>query len=505
MHTLLAAANRFLENQVAARTEELHQQNQALQRLNAEVQAARSEAESATRAKSQFLANMSHELRTPLNAILGYAQILERDGGLTERQRRGLTTIERSGTHLLALINDVLDLSRIEASKFTLEVQPVALAPFIDGIVDIIRVKADEKLLQFVSILEADLPAAVLCDEKRLRQVLLNLLGNAVKFTQAGKVSLRVQGRPHTVEGEARLRFTVQDSGVGMSTEELQRIFQPFEQAGDMARRASGTGLGLAISAQLVNLMGGHIAVQSQPGEGSLFWFELALPLAAGAAGVHAAPVIAGYEGVRRSVLVVDDQEANRAMLVDLLEGLGFVTWEATDGQSALDRLQRGLPDLIITDIAMPAIDGLALTRRVRAAPAWRHVPVIAVSASVSQSGEAASLEAGANAFLPKPLNQPALLDQIGACLSLRWITGVPAPVEAPTDAPMLAPPPAEIEQLYALAMKGNMRNIHRFAAELGARDPRYRPFAARLQVLADSYQSRAILALAQHHLGTPT
>lgn len=509
MHTLLAAANRFLENQVEARTEALRQQNEQLQRLNAEVQAARAEAESATHAKSQFLANMSHELRTPLNAILGYAQILDRDGNLSERQQRGITTIERSGSHLLALINDVLDLSRIEAAKFTLEPYPVLLSAFIDGIGDIIRVKAEEKLLRFVCILEPGLPAAVLCDEKRLRQVLLNLLGNAIKFTASGQVSLRVQPCPHDVGNEARLRFTVHDSGVGMTREELTRIFQPFEQAGDVARRASGTGLGLAISAQIVTLMGGHIDVQSLPGEGSRFWFELVLPLAAGTAASHDRPVITGYDGARRSVLVIDDQDGNRAMLADLLEGLGFATWEAIDGESGLDTMRRELPELVITDIAMPGIDGLELIRRVRADPVLRQIPVIAVSASISLAGEAACLDAGANAFLPKPIDQPALLERIGALLGLRWLTGPAAaphdPNEAPTDAPLLAPPPADIEQLYALAMTGNMRSIHRFATELGARDPRYRPFAARLQALADGYQSRAILALAQHHLGMPS
>jgi signal transduction histidine kinase/ActR/RegA family two-component response regulator len=506
MHALLAAANRFLENQVEARTEALRQQNGQLQRLNAEVQAARAEAESATQAKSQFLANMSHELRTPLNAILGYAQILDRDGGLTERQRRGITTIERSGSHLLALINDVLDLSRIEAAKFTLEPQPVMLAAFIDGIGDIIRVKAEEKLLRFVCAVDPELPAAVLCDEKRLRQVLLNLLGNAVKFTQSGQVSLRVQHCPHDDAGATRLRFTVQDSGVGMTAEELTRIFQPFEQAGDVARRASGTGLGLAISAQIVALMGGRIDVHSVPDQGSRFWFELVLPLADGIAAPHAAPVITGYEGARRSVLLIDDQDGNRAMLSDLLEGLGFVTWEAVDGQSGLDSMRRDVPDLVITDIAMPGIDGLELIRTVRSDPALRSLPIIAVSASISLAGEAASLEAGATAFLPKPIDQPALLERIGDCLRLRWTTGVAAaPAGAPTDAPMLAPPPADIEQLYALAMTGNMRSIHRFATELGARDARYRPFAARLQALADGYQSRAILALAQHHLGLPS
>ncbi|SFU45257.1 ATP-binding protein [Pseudoduganella namucuonensis] len=501
MEALLASADRFLENQVAARTDSLRQQNLELQRLNAEVQSARREAESATQAKSQFLANMSHELRTPLNAILGYAQILMREHTLSERQRRGVATIERSGAHLLALINDVLDLSKIEARKFTLAPHAVNLAAFVEEIGDLVRVKAEEKQLRFTCQADAGLPRAVLLDEKRLRQVLLNLLGNAIKFTEAGQVGFRVELLERD-ERAARLRFTVEDSGVGMRPAELVRVFRPFEQAGDAARRAGGTGLGLAISAQIVQMMDSRIEVRSQPGAGSRFWFDLAPPLArAEARPARGAPAIVGYHGPRRSILIVDDLEPNRAMLADLLDGLGFVTRLARDGVEGLASAQRDMPDLILTDIAMPRMDGMEAIRRLRALPRFAGLPIIAVSASVSQTDEAASLVAGANAFLAKPINQEALLRKIGEYLGLRWVMDeTPAPGGA-EPAPLLPPPPADIERLHALAMAGNMRSIRDYAAELGERDPRYRPFADKLRLLAEGYQSRALLELASHHL----
>ncbi|CAN7651895.1 ATP-binding protein [Pseudoduganella sp. LjRoot289] len=509
MRALLASANHFLENQVAARTDSLRQQNDELQRLNAAVQSARRDAESATHAKSQFLANMSHELRTPLNAILGYAQILARDAALSERQRRGVVTIERSGAHLLALINDVLDLAKIEASRFSLAPHAVNLAAFVDEIGDIIRVKAEEKQLRFSCHADAGLPGAVLLDEKRLRQVLLNLLGNAIKFTTDGQVSLRLE-LLGLAGDSARLRFCVEDSGVGMLPDELARVFQPFEQAGDAARRAGGTGLGLAISAQIMQMMGSAVEVHSEPGAGSRFWFDLALPLAdAGTRPAPAEAAIAGYEGRRRTILIVDDLEANRAMLADLLGGLGFTTRLARDGQECLDCVRDEMPDLVITDIAMPGMDGTEATRRLRAQPRYARLPIIAVSASVSQSDETASLGAGANAFLAKPIHQEMLLRKVGEYLELDWRLA-PAPPPAPEPALAggtfpLPPPPAELEHLHALALAGNMRNIRQYAAELAGSDPRYRPFADRLRQLAESYQSRALLELARHYLDHST
>jgi signal transduction histidine kinase/CheY-like chemotaxis protein len=465
-------------------------------------EAALAEAVGLARQRSNFLAQMSHELRTPLNAIIGYAQLLRRDRHqLTERQAAGLATIHESGQHLLTLINDILDLARVEAGKMVLHPAAVDLGAFLRVVVDIMRVKAEEKGLSFSYELAADLPPVVTIDETRLRQVLLNLLGNAVKFTDRGAIALRVLEAP-AVEGSAalRLRFEVADSGIGMSAQQRGRLFHPFEQVADKPRREGGTGLGLAISRQLVRLMGGDIAVASEPGKGSTFWFEIPAPAAAGSPTIQPSQhAIVGYEGERKRLLIVDDVPQNRAMLMELLHAVGFIVAGAENGLECLVLLDSFRPDLIVMDVMMPIIDGNETTRRIRRMPAWGKIPIIAVTAGASQEDEARCRDAGADAFLAKPVEHDVLLRTIGLQLSLHWVIGEPPPQalnpDDGEDAALVAPPAQEIEALWQLARLGNMRKIRDRADYLRSLDPAYAPFANRLHALAQGYHSKGLAA----------
>lgn len=399
--------------------------NAELQKANDDLRAAMERAEVANRAKSAFLASMSHELRTPLNAILGYTQILKRDKTLTVPQQTGISTIQQGGQHLLALINDVLDLSRVDAGKMEFHPKPVRLGDLLSVVADIMRVRAEQKHLHFELELAQDLPQAVSVDETRLRQVLLNLLGNALKFTDRGKVRLRVAQLPaEQGQGDdvARLRFEVTDEGVGIAVDQQDAIFRPFEQVGDASRRAGGTGLGLAISRQLVNLMGGTLQVESVLGKGSRFWFDVPLKVV-GVPGAKASKehIATGYVGPRKTILVVDDVATNRALLRDLLGSLGFRTVEAESGSSALMQTQAVRPDMVLLDMVMPGMDGIETTRRLRADARTADTPVLMISASSTPEEEERSLDVGANAFLAKPVNENDLLREIGAQLKLEW------------------------------------------------------------------------------------
>lgn len=485
--------------------------------VEAARESALAEAERLARLRSEFLAQMSHELRTPLNAILGYAQILQRDEPLTVRQARGLATIHESGQHLLALINDILDLSRIGASKLELYPADIELATFLRTVSDIIRVKADEKGLWFIYEGSADLPATVRVDDKRLRQVLLNLLGNAVKFTDRGHITLRVQPVPvrtlaeHAAENEraendthrVRLLFEVEDSGIGMTKEQVERIFDPFEQVADVERRRGGAGLGLAISRQLVRLMGGDIRVRSAAGKGSIFSFEVDLPVDAGQPDIWRTQRVAiGYTGPRRKILIVDDVPQSRAMLMDFMATLGFDVVDATNGQEAIDQARRVRPDLIVMDIAMPIMDGIEATRTIRGSPELAKIPILIASASPTSEYESRSHAAGASAFVSKPIDQERLLEAIGEHLAVEWIyEEIAEQPEAATRGggdEMVIPPREELDVLHRLALAGNMRDIGDRANYLKDSDPRYGPFAQRLHSLVQRYQSEAILALVE-------
>jgi len=480
-----------------------------LEEQTVEAENARETSEQASRAKSEFMANMSHEFRTPLNGILGYAQILKRDSHLTDAQRDGLSAINESGIHLLNLINDVLDLSKIEAQKMDLYEIDFNFTNFLQGVVGIAQVQAEKEGLAFSFQRLTPMPRGIRADDKRLRQVLINLLGNAVKFTDQGKVILRVS----VVDGAgdeniSRVRFEVEDTGIGIQAGQLEKVFLPFEQVGEKNSDTEGTGLGLAISQQLVEMMGGKLHVKSEIDQGSTFWFEIDLKQAQGEVQEDHVDLrlIADYKGERVKVLVVDDKPHNCTFLVSLLKPLGFNVFEAINGAEAVAQAHDLHPDVILMDLVMPVKNGFEATQEIRQNPAMNDVVIIALSASVFNEHRRRSMTAGCDVFIPKPINTEELLKQIQIRLGLEWIykdsddTGDDWG-EKLAEQPVVPPPLEEIQVLYDLAMKGDMVGLESRAAHLGQMGDEFRPFAGKLRQLAKDFEDEQILTMIESYM----
>lgn len=395
----------------------------------------------ASSAKSAFLANMSHELRTPLNGVLGFAQLLARRKNRDAEDQEGLAVIMKSGEHLLGLINDVLSLSKIEAGRVTLEQAPFDLLKLVKDAEDVLQMKAREKGLHLRTRVDSEVPSLVDGDEGRIRQILLNLIGNAIKFTADGEVVLHVRWK------EGRAEFDVRDTGVGIAAEELPRLFEPFVQTDSGHRSKEGTGLGLALSRDLARLMGGDITVTSTVGEGSCFHVVIHLPEAT-------ADSIAPVRETRRvaslakgqippRVLVVDDISVNRVVLTRLLRSVGFDVSEAANGHEALNLWEHWRPQLIWMDKWMPGIDGLEVTRRIRAAEKREHAPrtpIIALSASALEQERGEILGAGCDDFVAKPFREGTIFAKLHDYLGVEYVYEEPSPPPSPRPA---APSPA--------------------------------------------------------------
>jgi len=456
----------------------------------------------ANRAKSVFLANMSHEIRTPMNAILGFSQLMLRDKDLTQSQCQYLGTINRSGEHLLALINDILEMSKIEAGRTTLNPCTFDLPELLKDLESMFRVRTDEKKLSFTVETVGDVPRFIVTDINKLRQVFINVLGNAVKFTDKGGIGVRVrvgtEGTP-----EPCLRVEVEDTGPGISPDEQEKLFRHFEQTKTGQQAGTGTGLGLAISREFVRLMGGDITLSSQVGEGSVFIIQL--PLKEGEASAvelrdNLRPVIrlqAGQSTCR--VLIADDVEDNRQLLAQLLASVGFEIRLATNGAQAVQEFERWRPQLILMDFRMPVMDGHEAIRRIRAMPGGAKTKIIAVTASALDENRKDLMGVGADDFIGKPFREAELFQKIHTHVGVEYEYGEDLGAELlETDGALSTEsiqllPSNLIDQMREAVIGADLDQLLATIQKFDARDP---TTARGLRSLAEHFEYQKLLDL---------
>jgi two-component system CheB/CheR fusion protein len=505
--------------------EQLYRANYQLEKNTIQLSRAKEAAENTNQAKNSFIAHMSHELRTPLNGILGFAQILQADDTLTKEQQKKIDTIHQSGEHLLTLLNDILNLSKIEANQLELELKDIPFPLFIEKINSIINVRAQQKNITFKYEALSSLPTVIRGDETRLRQVLLNLLGNAVKFTDRGSVNFYVSKLADCEEStqnckDCLIRFKIEDTGIGIPPEKANEIFLPFHQLIQDDSINEGSGLGLTISQKIVNLMGGEIMVESTPEKGSTFYFDICV---LEVENIQINPNInleiqpIGIKGEHPKVLVIDDNKTNRAVVVSHLEKLGFEIDEAINGKQGLEKAESFKPDLILMDLVMPVMDGFEATQALRNNPQFKDLPIIAVSANAMFDAQLSSYRVGCNAFLSKPIDLKLLTKSIAQFVEIEWVypqsskstsstedkqlQEITAYQDTNTSESIVAPSHEQLSQLIHLTQMGDIEAIIEQAEHLEELDTKYLPFIKKVCELAQSFQQHKLLKFLESFL----
>lgn len=475
----------------------------ARKQLEAELRQAKDAADAANRAKSAFLAHMSHEIRTPMNAILGYSQLLQRDPSLPANAAENIRTINRSGEHLLNLINGVLEMSKIEAGCLSLVTATFDLPALLTDLGSMFRLRTEAKGLDFKIVYEGEAPVAVVSDEGKLRQVLVNLLSNAIKFTAEGSVTLRVSTRKEST-GALWLIMAVEDTGAGIAEGDFDKLFSLFGQTASGSKLSSGTGLGLAISREYARLMGGDVFVESEWGKGSTFRLEIPIQISSEASRNDSA-LLRRVIGLRANlqpvrVLIVDGNPANRDWLTKLLASVGFKIREATDGAGALREWEAWQPHLILMGLLIPGMNGCEATRAIRAHPGPHRPYIFAVTASVFDEMRDAALEAGVDAFLPKPLKESDLFEKIHEVLNVEYLyahqdPGTVAAAAAPESQarPVEKLPTELVEAMRHAIQNGEMEHLRDL---IGKVSPYDEDFSKLLHLLADQYEFDALFRL---------
>lgn len=485
---------------ICALIRDISEERMATKRLHESI----SSAKAASQAKTEFLANMSHELRTPLNAILGYAQLLRDNQKDRQQLERGLSVIYNSGEHLLTLINDILDLSKIEASQMSVEPKVIELPDFLKQIADMTEIKARAKGLRLNRDFDPSMPHTVSADEKRMRQILLNLLGNAVKFTEEGEITLSVRAKE---PASPRFVFKVIDTGVGIPEDQQPDIFESFKQASSPMKNIEGTGLGLAISKRLAELMGGCVYLEDSTDSGSVFIFEVDLPATSDEEKtfslVEQKPE--GYEGERKRILLVDDNPDNLSLFEDMLVSLGFVIHTSNDGSKVLDTARSFRPDAVLMDLFMPGVNGFEATKMLRSEEEFSSIPIIAVSASLTEQHRHNALLAGCDEFVSKPLSFSSLTKVLEKSMGITWTVNEHQQMDEERafgyTKPFVLPCRETLCEMLRLASLGDISELVRLCEQSIKVKPECEGFIKHVRQLAGSFDLEEIETLLKEQL----